>query len=83
MTSSEECSIYAAFILNCFAKTDFLVLNSNFMLAVSSNLSILFTNYTLHELDNTKMLLYKLSVRFLVVKPACVLFTVNAALVSA
>jgi len=35
-------------------------------------LSILYTNYTSHEFDNTKLLLYKFSVRYQVVKPVCV-----------
>jgi len=48
------------------------------MFAILSKLSILFINYILRDLDNTKILLYKLFVRYLVVKPACV----NAALVS-
>jgi len=42
------------------------------MLAVLSRLSILFINYILRALDNTEILLYKLFVRYLVVKPACV-----------
>jgi len=42
------------------------------MPAVLSRLSILFINYTSRDLDNTKMLLYQLFVRFLVVIPACV-----------
>jgi len=44
------------------------------MPAILSRLSI-FINYILRELDNKKILLYKLSVRYLVVKPA----RVNAA----
>jgi len=47
------------------------------MPAVLSRRSILFIKYILRYLDNMKMLLYKLSVWHLVVKPACV----NAALV--
>jgi len=50
--------------------------NSNFLLAVWSKLSIVFTHKLLHELGNKKILFYKLSVRYLVVKLACV----NAAL---
>jgi len=46
------------------------------MPAILSRLSIPFINYTLCDLDNTKLLLYKLFIRYLVVKPACV----NAAL---
>jgi len=42
-----------------------------------SKLSILFTNKILRELDKKKLLFYKLSVQYMVVKPACV----NAALV--
>jgi len=45
---------------------------------ILSRFSIIITNYILRKLDNTKMLLYKLFVRYLVVKPACV----NTALVS-
>jgi len=45
------------------------------MPAILSRLSILFS-YISRDLDNTKILLYKLSVRYLVVKPVCV----NAAL---
>jgi len=46
------------------------------MLAILSRLSIFFINNILRAFDKTKILLYKLSVRYLVVKPACV----NAAL---
>jgi len=60
-----------------FVKTDFQEI-SNFIPAVLSRLSILFINYTLRDLDNTKMLLFKLFVRFLAVKPTCV----NAALIT-
>jgi len=42
------------------------------MPAILSRLSILFINYISCDLDNTKILLYKLFVRYLVVKPACV-----------
>jgi len=42
------------------------------MFAILSRLSILFINYILRKLDNTKILLYKLFVRYLIVKPACV-----------
>jgi len=42
------------------------------MPAILSRLSILFINYIPRDLDNTKILLYKLYVRHLVVKPACV-----------
>jgi len=45
---------------------------SNFMPAILSRLSILFMNYMWRDLDNMKILLYKLFVRYLVVKPACV-----------
>jgi len=47
------------------------------MLAIRSKLYLLFTNKTLRELDNKKILLYKFSVRYLIIKLACV----NAALV--
>jgi len=72
----------AAFTLNgfddqernlTFVKTDFQVLKLKFY---SYNFKKAF--YPLHKLDKTKVLLYKLFVRYLVVKPACV----NAALVS-
>jgi len=49
------------------------------MPAILSRLSILFINYISRDLDNIKILLYKLFVRYLVAcKPACV----NAAKVS-
>jgi len=44
--------------------------NSNSMFAIWSKLFILFTNKILCKLDNTKILLCKFSVRYLVVKPA-------------
>jgi len=40
-------------------KTDFQV-NSNFMPAILSGLYIFFKNYISRDLDNTKILLYKL-----------------------
>jgi len=43
------------------------------MLADLSKLSILFTNYISHDLDDTKIHLYKLFVQYLVVKHACVM----------
>jgi len=46
------------------------------MPAILSRLSSLFINYLSCDLDNTKILLYKLFVQYLVVKPACI----NAAL---
>jgi len=48
------------------------------MPAILNRLSIDFKKlqYILHDLNNTKILLYKLFVQYLVVKPACV----NAAL---
>jgi len=46
------------------------------MTAIFSRLSILIIKYISRDLDNAKLLLYKLFVRYLVVKPACV----NAAL---
>jgi len=42
------------------------------MPAIFSRLSILLINYVLGDLDKTKILLYKLFVRYLVVKPASV-----------
>jgi len=42
------------------------------MPAILSKFSILFISYISRDLDNTKILLYKLFVRLLVVKPACV-----------
>jgi len=42
------------------------------MPAILSRRSILFINYISRNLDNTKILLYKLFVRYLVVKPACI-----------
>jgi len=41
------------------------------MPVILSGLCILFLNYISRDLDNTKTLLYKLFVRYLVVKPAC------------
>jgi len=40
------------------------------MLAVCNRHSIIFTNKLLRELNNKKILLFKLSVRFLIVKTA-------------
>jgi len=42
------------------------------MPAILSRLSILFINYISRDLDNTKILLYKIFVWYLVIKPACV-----------
>jgi len=42
------------------------------MLVILSKLSILFIKYISRDLDNIKILLYKIFVRYLVVKPACV-----------
>jgi len=76
---------YAAFTLNgfddqernlTFVKTDFQVLNPNFMPAILSRLSILFVNYISRDPNNTKTLLYKLFIQCLFVKRVCV----NAAL---
>jgi len=39
---------------------------------ISKFLSLLFMNYISRNLDNTKILLYKFFIRYLVVKPACV-----------
>jgi len=55
-----------------FVKTDFQVLKLNFMPAILSRLSKLFINYISLDVDNTNILLYKLFVRYVVVKPACV-----------
>jgi len=41
------------------------------MSAILSRLSILFINYISRDLNNTKILLNKLFVQYLVVKPAC------------
>jgi len=46
--------------------------NSNFIPTILSRLSILLISYISRDLDNTKILLYKLFVRYLVVKPECV-----------
>jgi len=45
------------------------------MPAILSRLSIIFINYLSRDLKNTKILLYKLFVRYLVVKPT----SINAA----
>jgi len=42
------------------------------MPAILSRISIRFKYYILRDLDNTKILLYKVFVRYLVVKPVCV-----------
>jgi len=42
-----------------------------------NRLSVLFTNYISRDIDNTKILFYKLFFRYLVVKPACVNATAN------
>jgi len=42
------------------------------MLVMLSRLYVLFVNYISRDLDNTKILLYKLFFRYLVVKAACV-----------
>jgi len=59
-----------------FVKTAFQVSNLKF-LAYSMKQAFLLTNKILRELDNKKVIFQKLSVRYLVVKPACV----NAVLV--
>jgi len=46
------------------------------MPAILSRFSLLYIKYISRNLDNTEILLYKLFVRYLVIKPACV----NAAL---
>jgi len=43
------------------------------MPAILNRLSVFFMNYILRDLDDTKILLYKLSVRYLVVKLAVAL----------
>jgi len=55
-----------------FVKTDFQVLKLKFHAAIISRLYIFFINYTLRDFDSTNKLLYKLFVRYLVVKPTCV-----------
>jgi len=42
------------------------------MPAIFSRLFVFFIDYISRDLDNTKIFLYKLSVLYLVVKPACV-----------
>jgi len=42
------------------------------MSVILSRLSILFINYIMRDLADTKILLYKLFIRYLVVKPACI-----------
>jgi len=42
------------------------------MPVILSRLSNLFINYIFRDIDNTKVVLYKLFVRYLVVKPACI-----------
>jgi len=59
----------------CFVKTAFQVLKLKFL--ASSMKQAFYPLQILCELDNKKILLYKLSVRYLVVKPACV----NASLI--
>jgi len=53
-------------------KMNFQVYNSNFKPALLSRLFDLFKNYISRDFDNTKILLYKLFVWYLVIKPACV-----------
>jgi len=55
-----------------FVKTGFQVFKLKFQLEIFSRLSILFINYISCDLDNKKILLNKVFVRYLVVKPACV-----------
>jgi len=71
----------AAFTLNSFddqernltfVKTNFQVLKLKFHTCNFIQASILFINYTSCDPDNTNILLYKLFVRYLIVKPACV-----------
>jgi len=54
-----------------FVKTDFQVLKLKFHACNFKQASILFINYILRELDNTKIRLYKFFVWYLVVKLAC------------
>jgi len=42
------------------------------MTEILSRFSNFFINYIPRDLDNTKMVLYKLFIRYLVVKPVCV-----------
>jgi len=56
-----------------FVKTDYQVFKLKFHACnFKQAFYILFINYILRDLDNKKILLYKLSVRYLVIKPACV-----------
>jgi len=49
------------------------------MPAILSRLSILFINYISRDLDNTKVILFKFFVRYVVVKPTCT--SINVALI--
>jgi len=80
----------AAFTLNdfddqernlTFVKTNFQVFKLEFHPAIISRLSILFVNYISRDLDNTKILLYKFFVLYLVVKPACVNATLDGQII--
>jgi len=53
-------------------KTAFQVSNPNFLPSVRNKLFIFFTSKILREICNKKILFYKLSVQYLVVKPAYV-----------
>jgi len=55
-----------------FVKTDFLVLKLKFHAFNFKQAFYPLQNYVLRNLDNISILLYKLFVRYLVVKPACV-----------
>jgi len=49
-----------------FVKTDFQALKLKFHAEIFSRFSILFINYISRDLDNTKILLYKLFIRYMV-----------------
>jgi len=55
-----------------FVKANFCVSKLKFHACSFKQAFIFFINYILRNLENTKILLHKLSVRYLVVKPACV-----------
>jgi len=57
-----------------FVKTDFQVLKLKFYICNFKQAFYPFHNYISRDLNNTKILLYKLFVRYLVVKPACGLY---------
>jgi len=55
-----------------FVKTAFQVLKLKFLACTMKQAFYHFTNKILREFDNKKVLFKRLSVRYLVVKPACV-----------